>query len=68
MDNAIGLSNTFPLEIDLFGEEHYPTFQQLGPGDNVMVSGPIKYWAKISISNLLVKVFKQFLVGFAIFV
>ena len=52
----------------VFVSHIYPAFEQLGPGDNVMVSGPIKYWRKTSMCNKLMKVYKRFLIGFAIFV
>ena len=34
MDSAIGFSNTYPLDSDLFDGSRYPAFEQLGPGCN----------------------------------
>ena len=34
LDCTIGFPNTYPLDSDLSGGKHYPTFEQLGPGLN----------------------------------
>ena len=30
-DNSIGFASVYPLDSDLSGGQHYPSFEQLGP-------------------------------------
>ena len=37
LDNAIGFASVHPLDSDLSGGQRYPSFEQLGPGEEVDV-------------------------------
>ena len=37
VDSVIGFRNTYPLDSDLSDGQHYPAFDQLGPGANLVI-------------------------------
>ena len=40
LDNSIGFASVYPLDSDLSAGHRYPSFEQLGPGRDVLFSAP----------------------------